>query len=278
VTGGCDGVDTGVAMMLAALVLPADGHMSGDWVDTVALPGGRLGVAVGDAAGHGAAAAAHARRLRRLLRAGLVAGWEPAAVVRRAVDGLGDTGEMFASAFVAVLDPAAGLLRYANAGHPEPLHLSRAGRGAVAGAVRVGSLPPTGPLLCDLFAGQDAWTATTVRFGPGDLLLIYTDGLTEARDTTGAPFGPDRLVAEVTARTGRMPGTLLADVFAAVDLHTAGHPRDDRTALAFTIPRAARRVARPVAGRSWGAAVPAGIPRDRRSDSGTTGETVSRVA
>jgi sigma-B regulation protein RsbU (phosphoserine phosphatase) len=54
-----------------------------------------------------------------LLRASLTNGWEPGTAVRQAVEQLGETGERFATAFVGVLDPTTGLLRYTNAGHPD---------------------------------------------------------------------------------------------------------------------------------------------------------------
>jgi sigma-B regulation protein RsbU (phosphoserine phosphatase) len=222
----------GVAV--TSLQVPAQGTEAGDWVDVFDLAGGRVGLSVGDICGHGPAAATRAGWVRRLLRASLVNGWEPGVAARRTVEQIGDTGEGFASAVVAVLDPASGLLRYANAGHPEPL-LLRGGRpGPIMEGGGVATMPTTGPILADLFVGQDVWGTEAARLGPNDQLVIYTDGLVEARDESGAQFGTDRLIAEVCRPAVRTPQLLLGDVFGAVEAHAAAGRSDDRTALVLT--------------------------------------------
>ncbi|CAJ65116.1 MULTISPECIES: PP2C family protein-serine/threonine phosphatase [Frankia] len=206
--------------------------VSGDWVDVFALDDGRLAICVGDAAGHGSRAAAFAGRVRAMLRRRLLAGKEPDAAVSATVDevaGLGDLGEMFATAFVAVADPATGRVVYVNAGHPPAVHLTRSADPA--------SLPlgPTGPILSDLFAGTSIWTSRSLRMAPGDRLVVYTDGLSEARDAAGEQFGTDRIGAAGGGEPSDTPPDQLIDrIFARVTAHTHAAARDDRTVAVLT--------------------------------------------
>jgi serine phosphatase RsbU (regulator of sigma subunit) len=229
----------GAGVCVAGRQIPAAGTAAGDWAEVFGLPGRRVGLSVGDASGHDPEASVQAEWLRKLLRAGLVNGYEPGVVVRRAVEQLGETGERSATAFVAVLDPADGLLRYTNAGHPEALHLRRARSGRVPNGVGVSVVGPTGPMLADVFAGQDAWSTAAVRLDVDDTMVVYTDGLVEARDASGVQFGVDRLMAEaIRSSQGRTPSRLLDDLLTAVEKHAYGSyaetHRDDRTALILT--------------------------------------------
>jgi serine phosphatase RsbU (regulator of sigma subunit) len=208
--------------------------MSGDWIDVVDLADGRVALAIGDAAGHDDQASALALVLRSLMHRRLRAGADPADVVSGALDEiteLGDMGERFATAFVAIAEPD-GTVIYANAGHPPPVVLPGPG----AGRQRQ-PLAATGPIISDLFAGTAIWSTRTLRLEPGDALLLYTDGLTEARDAAGTQFGLARLTAE-----GTRPATcsaVLDHVFAEVTAY-ASRPADDRSALVLA----------PTAGRS----------------------------
>ncbi|MCK9893954.1 serine/threonine-protein phosphatase [Frankia sp. AgB32] len=85
------------------------------------------------------------------------------------VAALSDMNEMFATAFVAVVDPGSGQLRYASAGHPAPVLIP--GSGDPDGAAR--TLPVSGPVLCDLFAGRRLWSTRSVTLGPGDRLRVH---------------------------------------------------------------------------------------------------------
>ncbi|MCK9925973.1 serine/threonine-protein phosphatase [Frankia sp. Mgl5] len=226
------------------------GAMCGDWIDVVRLEDGRLAVSIGDAAGHGDRAAALALVLRRLLRDRLLGGADPGQALGGAlaeVAELGDMGEMYATAFVAVA-AADGTVTYANAGHPAPIVLRSRGprdrgrTGTDPGEVGR-SLGPTGPLLSDLFAGAAIWSNRTLRLAPGESLVLYTDGLTEARNLAGVEFGSDRLAAAGWRSTeGRVPGRgrrpsavsgVLDRMFAEVAAFTQ-RASDDRSALVLT--------------------------------------------
>ncbi|CAJ60528.1 MULTISPECIES: PP2C family protein-serine/threonine phosphatase [Frankia] len=129
-------------LMLHGRVDPAQGELAGDWYDAFELPDGRVAVVVGDVSGHGAAAGVFALRLKQLLDAALSTGAGPAAAVEWAVENLGETEEMFATAIIAVVDPRSGELHYVNAGHPDALLLRRAGP---AWAMAAPTTPPTTP-------------------------------------------------------------------------------------------------------------------------------------
>ncbi|MCM3920685.1 serine/threonine-protein phosphatase [Frankia sp. AiPs1] len=267
---------------------PVTPGASGDWVDVFGLDDGRLAICVGDAAGHGSQAAAFAGRVRAVLRRRLLAGEEPDAAVSGTVGevaGLGDLGEMFATAFVAIADPSTGRVVYVNAGHPPAVHLTRraahptrssadpgpvapgpapgpastsgpaSGPGSASGpasasasgpgsASGFGSGPdpgpaglplgPTGPILSDLFAGTWIWTSRSLRMAPGDRLVVYTDGLSEARDAAGEQFGTDRIGAAGGDNPDSAPDLLIDRIFARAAAHSSADARDDRTVAVLT--------------------------------------------
>jgi len=123
--------------------------------------------------------------------------------------------------FLAVHDPAAGTLSFASAGHNPPM-LRRARTGAVE------HLDAEGILLGVM--GDAEFERKTIPMEPGDTLLLYTDGLTEARSPAGEMFEVERLAkafGEAAALpTAEIPRALIA----AVDAYTGGAPDDDRTA------------------------------------------------
>jgi anti-sigma regulatory factor (Ser/Thr protein kinase)/putative methionine-R-sulfoxide reductase with GAF domain len=181
-----------VGIEAAARYLPARDEVGGDWYDVIDLPGGTVGVAIGDVAGHGLRAASLMGQLRTGLRAYALDGHAPGETLKRldrllqTVSGLG----MATSAY-AVVDPATGDLRYASAGHLPPIIVRR---GREAEVLAASTAPPLGSLP---FA---AYHEVQERLEPGDTLLLYTDGLIERR---GEPLtdGLERLRA-VAAGSG----------------------------------------------------------------------------
>ena len=162
----------------AARYLPARDEVGGDWYDVLELPGARLGIAIGDVAGHGIRAAALMGQLRTGLRAYALEGHPPAEVLRL-LDGLIQTirERGMATAAYAVLDPDTGTLAIACAGHPPPLLVGADGS---ARLLEVRSGPPLGALP---FSQYHEAVATVE---PGGAIAMYTDGLVEIR---GTPLG-----------------------------------------------------------------------------------------
>jgi sigma-B regulation protein RsbU (phosphoserine phosphatase) len=243
---------TSSALVVVGRLDPAEGVLAGDWYDALDLPGGRVGLIVGDVSGHGPGPGVFALRLKHLLAAALATGMTPGMSVEWVVAQLGDTGEMFATAIVLVVDPATGRIDYTNAGHPEPIVLRADGSAPV-------TLDPTGPMLTRMLTSPGAWASRQLFLEPNDLLLAYTDGVVEAR-RGDEQLGTAGLCAQLEkVRTGTRsldPQRLLDEVFAHVNRYAAGPATDDRTALA---------VARAPVGTDTGVPSPKAPPSSLRS-------------
>lgn len=167
---------------VVARVEPAEGFLAGDFYDLRTFDDGRLGVVVVDVAGHGARPGVLAARIKHLMGAAwAVEPNDPAAALGWMAQRLGDTGDLFATAAVVTIDPKAGQLRVANAAHPAVL---------VTGGPELVRIGPTGPLIGPFAA---SWTSVTLDLAPDAMVVVHTDGLTEARDPDGHEFGRDRL-------------------------------------------------------------------------------------
>ena len=227
----------------------AEGVLAGDWYDTVQVATGRLGVVVGDVAGHGPYSAVFALRLKHSLATALRTHAHPGAALTAVCAELRDVpAELFATVFVCVVDTGTGTLVHANAGHP-PALLLPAGDEAGTG-VRFEELLPTGPLLSSIVAGE-VWEEVEHPFGTGDSLLTFTDGVLESRSPDGVEFGLDGLLAAI-GRTPRQDPARLIDAVAAAALRHARNPgrRDDHTLV---------HVLREVVGGPGPAALPAPV-------------------
>ena len=116
-------------------------------------------------------------------------------------DRLRSLGGTFMSLFVAFCDPATGRVEWSNAGHPPPL-LRRARDGSIE------SLEPTGRVL-GVLPDPSHSTGPELVLESGDVLLLYTDGATEARDPGGAMFSEERLRAFLARDRSKEPAALL---------------------------------------------------------------------
>ena len=168
-------------------------EMSGDFYDFIALPEGRLGIVVADVVDKGAGAALYMALSRTLIRTfALEYPMQPERVMNATNERIfKDTKKtMFVTAFYGVLDPLTATLAYCNAGHNPPYFLG-------GGMDSVEELTRTGMALGVL--ERTGFTQETLRMQPGDALVLYTDGITEARDPDGIMFGEERLL-EVAQR------------------------------------------------------------------------------
>ncbi|MFO7654727.1 MAG: SpoIIE family protein phosphatase [Candidatus Krumholzibacteriia bacterium] len=200
------------------------GAVSGDIYDVVEREDGRLLLVLGDVTGKGLPAALLASNLQATVRALAARPGSPAELLTAAGRALEQTtaAEVFATLVLAELDPPTGMLRYAGAGHTPPL--LRRGDGAVAWLEASG--PPLGLLAGATYA--DAKFALT----PGDVLILYTDGITEATDPDGRLLrtaGLARLVQPAASLPAR---DLVAAVRAGVHEHALGRRRSARAAAA----------------------------------------------
>jgi serine phosphatase RsbU (regulator of sigma subunit)/pSer/pThr/pTyr-binding forkhead associated (FHA) protein len=196
--------------------------IGGDFFDYVDLPGGEFGVAVGDVAGKGAPAALLTAVLQGVFASQASSGTGPAmtlsrvnqALIRRSVE------SRFATAFYAVLSKS-GQLTYCNAGHNPPLLLRRDSVERLE----------TGGLILGLFE-HATFEEDTISVAPGDILITFSDGVTEALSASGEEYGEERLLACVQANRDQPTPELLEAVLASVRAFTAGAVQsDDVTAL-----------------------------------------------
>ena len=156
------------------LVAGQEQSAGGDWFDAIPLAGGSVALVVGDVVGHGVAASAAMGQLRAVLTELLAAEADLGRVLARTDAFAARTPALRAATLaLAVLDPASGMLRYTTCGHPPPLVIS------IDGAARYLDGTGTGPLG----TGSPPALATSA-LAPGELLLLYSDGLVERPDRT----------------------------------------------------------------------------------------------
>jgi len=216
---------TGAGCLRAAGINELCEDATGDYYDLLAEPNW-LAVAIGDVSGHGLQAALVMSETRAYLRAFVRTAPDPAAAVSLLNDFLvPDMSDgRFISLFLAVLDANDGTMRWCNAGHNPPLVL-RAGGG-------VERLEATGHILGILPHAHYA-AGEEVALAPGDTLLLYTDGVTEARNGGDELYGLERLEEVLVAAGGRPPGEVLDAVRADLREWTGPRPPgDDLTMVA----------------------------------------------
>jgi len=195
--------------------------IGGDYYDFVELPDGRLALLVGDASGHGIAAGLLMAIANTTLKTALDVDPDPVKVVRLLNHTLCRTGDRraFMSLFYALLTPETGEFEFVSAGHPFPL-IRRAG-GEVIELGR-GSLPLGVRQTIEIEADQS-------RLGPGDLMLLYSDGIPEALDTEGQAFGFGKL-REILELPGS-PKVIHDRVLMAFDEHVGDEPIKDDVSM-----------------------------------------------
>ncbi|MFF4354808.1 SpoIIE family protein phosphatase [Streptomyces sp. NPDC001530] len=176
--------------------LPASdvNEVGGDWYDVIPLDNGKAALVIGDVMGHGTQAAAVMGRLSASVRALARLNLDPPDLLHHLEAALQDLPEpMLATFLYAVVDPATGRCCIARAGHPPPAAV------APDGTARLLEVPAATPLG----VGDTRYTTTDTTLEPGSLLLLYTDGLVEARGTD-----IDDRLAELTHLLSQPPPSL----------------------------------------------------------------------
>ncbi|GAA4488564.1 hypothetical protein GCM10023191_018130 [Actinoallomurus oryzae] len=206
-------------MRIAHRYLPAGqtSRIGGDWYDAIPLPGGKVGLVVGDAMGHGTAAALVMGQLRTAVRILARLGLPPADLLGH-LDEIAQelTTAQFATCVYALCDPGRRLLTIARAGHVPPLIA------AADGSSEIIDLPPGLPLG----VGEASYEALELRVPEDGTLILCTDGLIESR-TRDMDAGLEELRSLLPGASPDIEGTCDAIV---KHLHT-GESSDDATLL-----------------------------------------------
>lgn len=210
-------------LAFAAANAPAR-HVGGDFYDVIRLDGDRVGLVIADVSDKGMPAALYMALARSLILAESRQFASPAAVLGTVNQLLRELGEqdMFVTVFYGVLDPVAGRLTYARAGHDRPFLvrngevLTLGGRGMALG----------------LF-GADTFYVTEERLSlrPGDRLVLYTDGLSDVVNPAGAMFDGERLKELVLRHTARSPGDFCRALFDDLAAYQGDAPQFDDMAV-----------------------------------------------
>jgi sigma-B regulation protein RsbU (phosphoserine phosphatase) len=197
---------------------------TGDFCDYFMLDDSELAVVMADVSGKGIPAAVLRGVTRSVLRQIASVSASPGSTLARLnrILSEADLGSMFLTLFLGQYRTQTGLLRYANAGHPPPLRIGRGGEVEPFGEV-------TGPILGILdsrtYADREEWLAV------GDKLVLFTDGVTEARNRLGEFFAPRRLRECLVGQAAAAPAAVCAALRTRVLEFRHGRVQDDATVL-----------------------------------------------
>ncbi len=198
--------------------------VGGDYYDYFSYDDGRLGLVLGDVAGKGMSAAMLMSNLQARVQLLAEAPGELATKVWRLDQAVAKNSpdNRFITLFFAMVEPEKEEMTYCNAGHNPPLLLRADGtveRLEILGTV-LGMLPEIG------------YEERTCRFGPGDMLVVFSDGVTEAESPAGEEYGDERLAEWLKAHRTSCSADLVDGILAELDRFTDGAPAgDDVTVL-----------------------------------------------
>ncbi len=208
---------------VAARVVPAE-SVGGDFYNLFRLGSGRTGVMIGDVSNHGYRAALIMALAMSASAIHAQSTDDPAAMLSALFGTLREelvTTEMFISAFYAIIDRDRGALRYANTGHPHAFQIHAAGT-----LVRLGALdPPLGMVDTVPSAQSRPWAADS------DLLVLFTDGVSDARNRYGTRFGEERVLDAVVRLREEPVSAIVEEVFGDLAEHVGDAVQRDDAAL-----------------------------------------------
>ncbi len=203
-------------------------ELGGDAYDFVSLPHNRLALAVADASGKGLAAALMISNVQSSLRTAVAFAGNDGAALLGAVNREVHASSLpnrYATLFYGVFDEATRGLQYVNAGHNPPMVLRRD-----RSVLRLESGgPPVG-----MFPN---WTYKegAVQLDPGDLVLAFTDGVTEAVNPTGEEWGEEGLLRAVAEHDAQSADEMVEGIFRSMDEFSLGHQTDDATVMVLRV-------------------------------------------
>jgi serine phosphatase RsbU (regulator of sigma subunit)/pSer/pThr/pTyr-binding forkhead associated (FHA) protein len=215
---------SGAFFRTAASSIPCR-SIGGDFYDYVDLPTGAFGFALGDVAGKGPPAALLSAMMQGIFAAQAAASDTPSQTIARVNLALYKRGieSRFVTLMYGSLEPD-GRLTYCNAGHNPPL---------IVGAGGIRRLEVGGPIV-GLFEAA-TFQEETVTLAPGDILLVFSDGVSEALSAEGEEYGETRIIDTANRNPGASPNDLLQAIFSDVRAFTKGAPQsDDITALVLS--------------------------------------------
>jgi sigma-B regulation protein RsbU (phosphoserine phosphatase) len=208
---------------VAARVVPAE-SVGGDFYHLFRLGDARSGFMIGDVSGHGYRAALIMALTMSAAAIHSQSTPSPGPTLDAIRGSVGDelnSTEMFVTLFYGVIDKARGVLRYANTGHPHAFLVPANG-----GVERLSAMdPPLGMVEIAATEAERPWHAGE------DLLLLFTDGISDARNRLGVRFGEEVVLDIVLTNREQPPEVIVERVFHALDQHAGDSPRPDDLTL-----------------------------------------------
>jgi sigma-B regulation protein RsbU (phosphoserine phosphatase) len=207
-------------------------EVGGDYYDFLLLPNQNLGIAIGDVSGKGIPASLLMASLQACLRGQTMAGSTSIHRLMENIDHLiyaATPGNRYATFFHGQYDPDLRRLTYVNAGHNAPIILRYSRCSYECLRLEVGG-PPVGLLP------HCQYESAEVDLQPGDILVFFTDGISEAMNSADEEWGECRLIEAVTNSIASRPSEMVGEIFQAADAFTAGAPQhDDMTVVVARI-------------------------------------------
>jgi sigma-B regulation protein RsbU (phosphoserine phosphatase) len=197
--------------------------VGGDYYDVIRLSDTKLALCIADVSGKGISAALLMANVQAAVRAFATGLATPSEVCSRLNSVLctNTATDKFVTLFYGVLDAKTGILRFTNAGHLQPVIVSE--EGSVARLVNEGA-------LLGIFPDWQ-YEVSTVQLASGDLMVLFTDGITEAETESGEEFGEERLIASVAKLRHGGPQEVQAQLLAQVRAFSNRGLADDATLI-----------------------------------------------
>lgn len=208
---------------IAGFSMPAQ-VVGGDYFDFIPIDEGRLAICLGDVSGKGLPAALLMSNLQATIRGQTILGQSPRECMKRSNRLMYESTDphKFATLFYGIMDTRTHELAYSNAGHDLPFFFSEG-----SDPIRLES----GGLILSVME-DFAYEEGIVRFNPGDLLVIYSDGITDATNEYEEQFGEEQLLEVLKGSTDLQPQELIEKITASVNQFAGGRPQmDDMTVV-----------------------------------------------